>query len=136
MPQTIKRRQDFKRAATGEKAVTSTLVLQARQRADDLQSNVDDDLARIGITVSKKVGNAVVRNRVKRRLREAIRQLPTGTLLTSRDYVIIGRSTAYRADFTTLLFDLTAALKKVNTRLDKKTRAPTLIEGEPPASCN
>jgi ribonuclease P protein component len=62
----LRRRADFLAAAKGRRAATRTLVLQAR--------HTGLDRARLGFTVSRKVGGAVQRNRVRRRLREAARQ--------------------------------------------------------------
>src|SRR6516164_5123009 len=62
----LKRRSDFRAAAGGVRASGRAFVLQARQRAGD-------DAIRVGFTVSRQVGNAVERNRVRRRLREVVR---------------------------------------------------------------
>ena len=62
----LKQRADFLAAAKGSKVAASAFVLQARKRTDD-------GPVRFGFTVSRKVGNAVERNRVRRRLREIVR---------------------------------------------------------------
>ena len=82
-------------------------VLLARDRADG------DDLVRVGYTVTKKVGNAVVRNRMKRRLRELARAaLPKGGR-PGHDYVLIGREGGIERDFAMLGAELAKALAKV-----------------------
>ena len=81
-------------------------VLQVRDRKDD------DPARRVGFTVTKKIGNAVVRNRMKRRLRALARELlPTGGIAGS-DHVLIGRSGGVERDFATLRDELARALSK------------------------
>ena len=74
----------------------------------------DGDAAmRVGFTVTKKIGNAVVRNRMKRRLRALARELlPTGGV-AGADHVLIGRAGGVERDFALLRAELTRALRKV-----------------------
>ena len=103
----LKRRAEFLRvAAKGRKAPMPGLVLQALARDDTAP-------ARLGFTVTKKVGNAVVRNRTRRRLREAVRivireQAPRGV-----DMVLIGREGTRKRRFAALVDDLARAMRKV-----------------------
>ena len=73
----------------------------------------DDPMMRIGITVTKKVGNAVVRNRVRRRLREIARMVIPGQARPGLDYVLVGRQGALKRDFVVLQQELLEALKKL-----------------------
>jgi len=68
---------------------------------------------RVGFTVSRKVGNAVVRNRVRRRLREAARMVIPGQARPDLDYVLVGRQGAIARDFTALRQELLDALKRL-----------------------
>lgn len=68
---------------------------------------------RVGFTVSRKVGNAVVRNRVRRRLREAARQVIPGQARPDLDYVLVGRQGALARDFTALRQELLEALRRL-----------------------
>ena len=81
-------------------------VLQVRDRADD------DPSRRVGFTVTKKIGNAVVRNRMKRRLRALARELLPMQGIAGSDHVLIGRSGGIERDFATLRDELSRALGK------------------------
>lgn len=105
------KRADFVRASKARWKGTKGLTLQARKRQDD----ETPDVIRVGFTCSKKVGNAVARNRAKRRLREVARLILTERGRAGWDYVLIGRKdvTATR-DFKDLQGDLIYALKHVH----------------------
>jgi ribonuclease P protein component len=105
----LKRRTDFRAAASGMRAQSSAFALQAHRRADD-------DSARVGFTVSRQVGNAVERNRVRRRLRELVRQARPGSLHTGHDYVLVGRRTALAAPFGKMMQELDAVLDRIHAR--------------------
>jgi ribonuclease P protein component len=68
---------------------------------------------RVGFTVSKKVGNAVIRNRVRRRLREIARQVIPGQARPDLDYVLVGRQGALERDFAVMRQELVEALKRL-----------------------
>lgn len=108
LPLVIKKRADFVRASNARKQGTPAFLLQARFRGDDAPF-------RVGFTCSKKVGNAVARNRAKRRLREIARLVLNSTGQAGWDYVLVGRkdATATR-DFALLQKDLRFALRKVH----------------------
>ena len=102
----LKRRAEFLRvAAKGRKAPVHGLVLQALSRDDD-------GPARLGFTVTKKVGNAVIRNRTRRRLKEAARLCLGAHPVTGVDLVLIGRDATRGRPFTDLIDDLRRALEK------------------------
>ena len=75
--------------------------------------NQPPPVVRVGFTVSKKVGNAVVRNRVRRRLREIARQVIPGQARTDLDYVLVGRQGALGRDFAVMRQELVEALKRL-----------------------
>lgn len=107
--QVLTKRSDFLRAARGRKVATPGFILQAWNRKDG-------GPVRVGYTCSKKVGNAVARNRAKRRLREVARLILTDAGHPGYDYVLIGRAgeTAKR-DFRLLQDELRAAVAKVSS---------------------
>jgi ribonuclease P protein component len=110
----LRQRADFLAAATGAKVHVPGFVLQMRERDDRLPP-------RLGFTVSKKVGNAVERNRVRRRLREVVRRLPPDRMQAGCDYVLIGRRTAMSLPFERLIEDFAGALGRLSgkARLSK-----------------
>jgi ribonuclease P protein component len=105
-PDRLKRRPEFLRvAASGKKAAIGGVVLQALARADD-------GPARIGFTVTKKVGNAVIRNRTRRRLKEAARLLLAERKVVGVDLVLIGRNSTRGRKFIALQGDIRRALDR------------------------
>ncbi|MBC8037073.1 MAG: ribonuclease P protein component [Rhizobiales bacterium] len=105
--QRLKRRQDFIAAAKALHAAMPGMVVQARDRSDTAGP-------RVGFTVTKKQGNAVVRNRIKRRLREIARLHLDGQARAGFDYVLIGRAPAVARGFSDLEQDLNSALKRLH----------------------
>jgi ribonuclease P protein component len=109
-PTRLTRRAEFLRVASkGRKAAMPGVVLQALPR-DDAQP------ARLGFTVTKKVGNAVIRNRTRRRLKEAARLLLREQPVSGVDLVLIGRDATRARPFAALQTDLRRALSKAGVR--------------------
>jgi ribonuclease P protein component len=103
---TISARRDFLAANSGRRAPTPGFVLLVRRRDDS------DPAMRAGFTVTKKIGNAVIRNRLKRRLRALVRQVLPEAGVAGADHVFIGRGDGLARDFATLDADLRKALAK------------------------
>jgi ribonuclease P protein component len=105
-PGRLTRRAEFLRAAAkGRKAPMPGMVLQALPRDDK-------GPARLGFTVTRKIGNAVIRNRTRRRLKEAARLVLAERPVTGVDLVLIGREATRGRDFARLQDDLRRALAK------------------------
>ena len=103
----LTRRAEFLRvAAKGRKTPSSGVVMQALSRDDD-------GPVRLGFTVTKKVGNAVIRNRTRRRLREAARAVLKTEVVRGVDLVLIGRDSTRDRRFVLLVEDVRRAMAKL-----------------------
>lgn len=112
----LKKRKDFIRVASqGQKMVTSGLILQAARNL-----SAEDGSSRLGYTATKKIGKAHLRNRTKRRLRAAVREVFPGHLRPGTDYVLIGRYNTAAIDFIELKKNMAWALKKINALFEEK----------------
>ena len=106
----LKHRKDFLRLAHAKRVHSTSFVLQARDRGDA-------QALRVGFTCSKKVGNAVARNRAKRRLREIARLILPRFGQIGHDYVLIGRANVTASTkFTALQDELLASLQKLQAK--------------------
>jgi ribonuclease P protein component len=127
----LKRRTDFRAAASGMRAPGSAFVLQALQRTDA-------GGARVGFTVTRQVGNAVERNRIRRRLRELARLATAGSLQQGHDYVLIGRRGALSLPFGEMMRELDTALRRIHAQKPEGTggarKRPLHETGSPAAT--
>ncbi|MGF1545276.1 MAG: ribonuclease P protein component [Parvularculaceae bacterium] len=105
----MKARRDFLAARRSPTARTPAFILAKRVRGDD-------GPARIGLTVTKKLGGAVTRNRIRRRIREAAAAAFPGLAQAGCDYVAIARPAAATRPFATLLDDMNRALLSLSTK--------------------
>ncbi|NBU83764.1 MAG: ribonuclease P protein component [Sphingomonadaceae bacterium] len=103
----MNKRSDFLASNNGKRAASGGLVLLVRDRADG------NPQIRVGFTVTKKIGNAVIRNRMKRRFREIARAALPDHGIAGADHVIIGRASGVERDFAALQKDLDRALRMV-----------------------
>jgi ribonuclease P protein component len=115
-PQVLRKRADFLAANRGLRVARPGFVLLARAN--------DGHGKRYGITVTKKIGNAVVRNRMKRRFRELLRAALPAEGLADHDHVLIGREGGLERDFATLRIELSAALARAAAGQGDPPRKP------------
>lgn len=125
------KRSEFLRAARrGRKAARPGLVLQAYARERETENSALSNRQgaspfcgmRVGLTASRKVGNAVIRNRARRRLRAAAAEVLPACGRPGTDYVLIARAETAVRPFDALLADLRSALKQVDDRNSGKDR--------------
>lgn len=111
----IRKRADFLAANRGKRFVTPNFVLLAHRRRPDHTIAADD--MRYGITVTKKIGNAVARNRMKRRFRALLAECLPDHGIAGVDHIMIGRKTAQESDFAIMKADLEKGLKFLAKKL-------------------
>ena len=110
---TLTKRKDFLRAAeAGRKCVTRSLVVQAIEFPEDMNSDRPD--CRVGYTATKRIGGAVTRNRAKRRMRALARDIIAQHGQKETDYVLIARRFCVQSTYDALCKDLIYALKQVH----------------------
>ena len=117
----LKRRVDFQRVGRGRRKAVEAFTLQAAPRSES-----GDGLTtpRVGFTVTRKVGPAVVRNRIRRRLKEALRAARPLETEGDHDYVLVARRQALARPFAALVEDLRLAFRAIR-RIDReRSRAP------------
>lgn len=109
----LRQRADFLAASKGFRAPAAAFVVQARIR--DRAGP-----ARVGFTVSKKVGNAPERNRARRRLREVVKLVASPLMRPQCDYVLVGRREALNRDFQRMCDDMASALARLDAQLSRR----------------
>ncbi len=116
----LKKRAEFLRVAKGRRFFTPAFALQAAQRLPDMAA----ELPRFGFTVTKKTGNSVERNRIRRRLREALKQTRAMDARPGCDYVIVAQRMALARPFADLVTDVERAVAEINAKLGRKASQP------------
>ena len=147
--QTLKKRAEFQRVRGGGRATSAAFVLEGKQRpqsgpsgtvaSDPLKPNPASRSSRshalsgprFGFTITKKIGNAVVRNKIRRRLRAALVEISLFVARPDTDYVLVARRPAADQNFASLVADLKTAFERVHT---PNPNAPHLKRPDPQAS--
>ena len=110
----LKKRTDFIAAANGPRMTGPAFVLQSRRRDDT-------GPIRIGFTVTRKVGTATERNRIRRRFRELVKRTDVISMRPHHDYVLVGRRAALDRGFETMFNDLRSALSRLERQTSKQS---------------
>ena len=108
----LRKRPEFIRLRDGARYRCAAFLLQAKSRPGE----AGNETPRFGFTVTKKTGNAVERNRIRRRLKEAVRRVEGEFLQPGVDYVLIGNRPALNETMDTLVAELTRGLAQVNRK--------------------
>jgi ribonuclease P protein component len=120
----LKRRPEFLAVAGARrKWAAPGLILQARPHDDRQHPDAGEPSIRVGLTASKKVGNAVERNRARRRLRAAAAEVIAAEARPGHDFVLIARGETLRRDFQDLKRDIAKALDRLGARRPKEQAA-------------
>ncbi len=126
--ETLKKRSEFLALRSGKRFHAKAFILQS-------QKQMTTDRVRVGYTVTTKTGNAVVRNRIKRRLREAVRTSFPCHAKSGHDYVLIGKAPAIEQKFDRIVNDLNTALDHVHKMgakpIRKHDKSDSLRSGQP-----
>ena len=124
LPGRLTRRAEFQRVSRGRRASVETFTLQSRRREETGKEPVSG--VRVGLTVTKSVGGAVVRNRVRRRLKEALRAAAPLEAEDDHDYVLMARREALSRRFAALVDDVRTAFRAARRRsADERRRGST-----------
>lgn len=116
---TLKKRAEFQRVRGGGRWSADAFVLEGKPRLDDRIEG-----PRFGFTVTKKLGGAVVRNRIRRRFRAAIGELVNALADPRFDYVVVARQPSFDLPYVKLRDDLTLAFKRVHQGPRQTSRKP------------
>ncbi len=109
--ETLKKRSEFQRVRGGGRASTTAFVLEGKARSAPLGGETG---SRFGFTITKKLGNAVIRNRMRRRLKAALALIAPTNADPRFDYVLVARPPALDRGFVELTADLVAAFRRVH----------------------
>jgi ribonuclease P protein component len=118
----LRQRSDFLAAARGRKVAMKAFVLQALGRAET-------GPVRVGFTVSKKVGTATERNRVRRRLKDVVKRSAADALRPGHDYVLIGRRAALQLPFDAMTEEFISALRRLEQQPARSDDPPVKSRG-------
>ena len=120
---TLKTRPEFQRIRGGTRVNSAAFLLEAKRRVPvtpdgggdgDGVNALDTGPPRFGLTITKKIGGAVQRNKIRRRLKDAIQRLQEEHAKPGFDYVIVARGPSLDCPFSTLMAEVASALSRAH----------------------
>lgn len=117
---TLKTRSEFLRIRGGGRWQGAAFVLETKPRDPQLSPEIKGP--RFGLTVTKSLGSAVVRNRIKRRLKAAIAEIAPDCANATNDYVVIARPAALEKPYDEIKKDLEQAFRRVHHPPDRRQK--------------
>ena len=127
---TLKRSAEFQRLRGGVRWSGPGFLLEGKARSPDARAfkgSIDAHTARFGFTITRKLGGAVERNRIRRRLKEALRSIDGEATMPGFDYVVVARPAALEREFAALTEDFRRALAHLRREAEK----PRTAQGAP-----
>ena len=125
---TLKRSAEFQRVRGGLRVATPLFVIECRSRTDE-QGQAIDRRPRVGFTITKKLGGAVVRNHIRRRLKEIFRSLVgLGRLKDGHDYVVVARTQIVERPYGLLSSAVEQAVERLHGKTTRQTSDPEIPE--------
>lgn len=124
--ETLKKRAEFLAVRGGARWSTTSATLECRKRTG---AGCTLTAPRFGFTVTKKLGGAVRRNRIRRRLKAAVAEIASGLARDGHDYVLFARAAAFDRPFAALKKDLEEAFHRVHHPKRAKRHSPTSGSG-------
>ena len=121
----LKKRAEFLAVRGGYRFASPACVIEAKRRRGQSPGSrtIALDSARFGYTVTKKLGNAVVRNKIRRRLKAAVADVAPALAVEQFDYVVVARRAAFDMPFAELTAHVSSSLRRIRERADKASAA-------------
>lgn len=123
---TLKKSVEFRRVRGGRRSGTDAFLIEGKERSAGPAENAGENCdvrSRFGFTVTKKLGGAVVRNKIRRRLKSVVRSLDADVVAPGHDFVVIARTGALKQPYAALAADFRRALLKIRGEATKRPAA-------------
>jgi ribonuclease P protein component len=132
---TLKRSAEFQRIRGGLRWSGPGFLIEGKARTAGVAGTPGGaEMPRFGFTITKKIGGAVERNRIRRRLKAVLRSMPVDAALSGFDYVIVARGPALDREFAVLTDDFRNALKHIRRGSERASKPAALDASQGPAS--
>ena len=114
---TLKKSVEFRRVRGGQRSGTDSFLIETKSRqtpSTSVPGAIETTDTRFGFTITKKLGGAVVRNKIRRRLKSVVRALDADTVSAGYDYVVVARRGVLAQPYASLAADFRRALEKIH----------------------